>query len=488
MSKGKLTIEQRQRQIISRLINENTKLRHRVTELEKENADLRHKLENVLLRMAELEEIIFGKKKKKKNDHRDDDNSGACGSGLNDVVANRGKSSYSRPAPTEESVTDIEEYKINNCPDCGTALTKKQIVKRYIEDIRLACLDGLASDSINSIVKTKQVIEQRIEKGYCPKCKRWRAAIPISSKAARVGPKARIFTAYAINILRLSYEQTKNILADLHNFQISDGEITNVLDKTAAKLNPELERLKERILNSNSIHLDETGHQTGGGKNYSWIMASGDTEEAVFLIGKNRGKGNAVDLLKSYSGVRVTDCYGAYKNMSGEHQACWAHIIRKIRDLKDNGNLDIKKREFVKNIYGNLKNVYEKVSSINKSGKELTKRKKSKMIAGLEKELDGIISQIFLSETRIKKLADLGKQMRTYKKQLFTCLKHNGVDATNNKAERKLRHLVLKRKMSFGTKTKKGDKILEINLSVLLSLWWQDKKNFFLNFNRLMSV
>ncbi|MFH1233949.1 MAG: transposase, partial [Patescibacteria group bacterium] len=96
------------------------------------------------------------------------------------------------------------------------------------------------------------------------------------------------------------------------------------------------------------------------------------------------------------------------------------------------------------------------------------------------KELNGIIYQIFLSDLNIKKLTDLGKHIQTYKKQLFTCLKYEGVDATNNKAERKLRHLVLKRKTNFGTKTKKGDEILEINLSILLSLWWQNKKTFFL--------
>ena len=190
-------------------------------------------------------------------------------------------------------------------------------------------------------------------------------------------------------------------------------------------------------------------------------------------------------MLKSYHGVRVTDCYGAYKNLAGEHQVCWSHIIRKARDLKDNINLDKDKKEFVKTVYGNLKNIYEKIVAVKKN--ETEKQKRPKIISGLEKELAGLIDQISFSEASIKKLINLGKQMQTYKKQLFTCLKHRAVDATNNKAERKLRHLVLKRKVSFGTKTKKGDKILEINLSVLLSLWWQDRKKFFFNFNQLMS-
>lgn len=483
MSRGIITTEQRQKQVISRLINENAKLRKRVAELEAENADLRQKLENVLLRMAELEEIIFGKKKKKKDDDRDNDEP-AIGEGVASNKSDRGSSSYSRPTPTVEDVTDIEEHKIDNCPNCQTALTQKQIIIRYIEDIKLACLDGLDNGETKSILKIKQVIEQRIEKGYCPKCKKWHSAIPINSKTARVGPRVKIFVSYAVNILRLSYEQTKNLLADIHGFTISDGEIAKILEKTSIKLNPELERLKERILKSDSIHLDETSHQTGSEKNYNWVMASGDTEEAVFLIGKSRGKGNAADLLKSYNGVRVTDCYPAYKNMRGEQQVCWSHIIRKARDLKNNEHLDEPKKEFAKTIYGNLKNIYEKAAAANKE--EQTVQKKLKTIVELEKDIDDVAQKIFLSDLKVKKLVDLGKQLQTYKKQLFTCLKHQGVDATNNKAERKLRHLVLKRKTSFGTKTEKGDKILETNLSVLLSLWWQDKKNFLFNFNQLM--
>lgn len=471
MSKGIITIKQRQKQIISRLKNENQNLRIRIEGLEKDNKDLREKLENVLLHLAELEEIIFGKKKKKK----DKDNNNPDANSPNGSGKTRDKASYSRSTPDKEEVTDIEEHKIDNCPDCGTPLTKKQIIIRYIEDIRLACLDGIPT------LKIKRVIEHRIEKGYCPKCHKWHSAIVIPSKIVRAGPKVKIFTAYAINILRLSYEQTKNVLADLYGFEISDGEIANILEKTALKLNPELERLKERILCSRSVHLDETSHQTGSEKNYNWVMASGDSEEAVFLIGKSRGKGNAVDLLKSFNGVRISDCYAVYKNLPGEHQVCWSHIIRKARDLKDNGELSIEKREFAKSVCGDLKNIYGKILEAKKGKPE------KQLILILENELDMVIKKISFSKLSIKKLTDLGKQMQTYKKQLFTCLKYQNVDATNNKAERKLRHLVLKRKISFGTKTEKGDKILETNLSVLLSLWWQDKKNFFLNFNRLMS-
>ncbi|MBU2579075.1 transposase, partial [Patescibacteria group bacterium] len=84
-------------------------------------------------------------------------------------------------------------------------------------------------------------------------------------------------------------------------------------------------------------------------------------------------------------------------------------------------------------------------------------------------------------------LTNLANLMEKYKKELFTCVVCKGVAPTNNKAEQKLRHLVLKRKNSFGTKSEKGNKVLSINLSVILSTWWQNKNNFFQKFNGLLT-
>ena len=486
MSQRIQTKEQRQKQVISRLKADNQKLRARVKYLEEQLVIKDQIISDMLLRLSELEQIIFGKKKKK-DDKSDDDSSTATG-GNATKDSGRDKSSYARPTPTAGQVTEITEHKIDHCPDCGTTLTKKQIITRYIEDIRLACAESLSTDdSLADHKQIKQVIEQHIEKGYCPNCKHWHAAIPIVSSVVTVGPKVKIFVAYAINILRLSYEQTKNILFDLHGFTISDGEIANLLERTADKLNPELERLKQRILQAKSVHLDETGHQTGVNKNYTWVLASGETEEAVFLIGKNRGKGNAVDLLQDYAGIRVTDCYPGYKNMSGTQQVCWSHLIRKLRDLKDNANLEESKRGFVIELYGEMAELFAQVKTISESKYVRTKR--LKMLPELKNNLDIIIKKILsATDCKIKKLTDLAKQLQTYKDQCFTCIVHEGVDPTNNKAERKIRHLVLKRKNSFGTKTEKGNRVLEINMSVLLSLWWNSRTQFFARFGELMGV
>ena len=350
---------------------------------------------------------------------------------------------------------------------------------RFIEDIQLA-----VNEAAGDIKRIKKITKQIIEKGYCPHCRKWFAAIPITSQKVIIGPNARQFIAYSTNILRLTYGQTTNILKDLYRFEISDGEIANILEEISHILYPEFERIKKRILEALSVHLDETSWQTGNENNYAWVLVSGDTEEAIFDIGKSRGKGNAENLLENYNGVRITDCYAAYKNMKGGHQVCWAHIIRKARDLAESDILEKEEKEFLKEIHLKLQELFKEVKTVSESN--LSEKKRIKILPEFYEKLDKITDKIKDQKIRIKKLDDLANLMQEYKKELFVCVSNKGVSPTNNKAEQKLRHLVLKRKNSFGNKSDKGSRILSINMSVILSTWRQNKDNFFQTFNQLL--
>ncbi|MBI3420718.1 MAG: transposase, partial [Candidatus Sungbacteria bacterium] len=78
-----------------------------------------------------------------------------------------------------------------------------------------------------------------------------------------------------------------------------------------------------------------------------------------------------------------------------------------------------------------------------------------------------------------QKLKTIKESLRKNTDAYVTCLTHEGIPADNNKAERALRHLVLKRKISFGSRTQKGTDTLSALASVLLSLWWRKPQNFF---------
>jgi transposase len=76
------------------------------------------------------------------------------------------------------------------------------------------------------------------------------------------------------------------------------------------------------------------------------------------------------------------------------------------------------------------------------------------------------------------KLKNLKAHMLDYEHALFTCLTVDGIPSDNNRAERDLRPLVIKRKKSFGSKTEQGAKALEVVLSVVWSTWRRDRATF----------
>lgn len=476
--RGQIPIEARQRGIITRLKTENKKLRAENKFLKNRVSELENQIETLTLHVKELQTIIFGKKK----------NKGDGGSNFSDPSPKkpRTKESFRRAVPTEDEVTKEETFNIDDCPDCGSFLIRKKKVIRYIEDISLPYLNTLTGLTSSP---NKEITKQTFEKGYCKKCKSWHMATkggsspPITNGEVVLGNGIKKYICYKTYVLRLTYQQIQDELRDLYNVKISDGEIANILDKTSQnKLKIPYEQLLKRVQKSPANHMDETSWRTQGERTFAWVMAPTESEEAVFVVGKTRGKGVAEDLLGEYfDGTIITDCYGAYKNLKGDHQACWAHIIRKARDLAQNQSLDDDKRKFAEVIYRDLQKIYHELKVALQKGID-----KEKLVPIFKAKTTKVIKTILRCADAPKKLTDLAKLMHKYLDELFTCLKYNNVPAENNKAEQKLRHLVLKRKNSFGAKTDKGNETFSINASVMLSLWWNDRTNFWLRFNELM--
>ena len=82
-------------------------------------------------------------------------------------------------------------------------------------------------------------------------------------------------------------------------------------------------------------------------------------------------------------------------------------------------------------------------------------------------------------------LSKLKISLRKNKEKYFTFLNHKGIPIDNNKAERALRHLVIKRKISFGSKTQRGAETTSILASVILSLKWNDPDTWFQKYLKL---
>ncbi len=443
--------------------------------IKEQNRMLRHKdmiLEGIVqaqqLRIEELEKMVFGKAKKKPGKGRDGGSSTpSSGASISEPKPPRSANSYRRPTPPDEAVTAHETKPIEACNHCGGALTDRQLHERFVEDIVLAALSALA---------TKTVTKVEVESGYCKACDKRSSAMDLRGQTTVLGPNVRLLVAYLTTILDLTYNQIGTIIFDLYGLKVTDGEIASILSERALTYLPQYEDLKVRLRAGPGVHLDETGYQiqAEGGRNYAWAMVSSTNDDVVFHLSDSRGKGNAVDLLGSFDGVRITDCYGGYKNLTGAHQICWAHLYRNARDLADMECLDQITRNHCIQFWDEVKVLYAELRTAHEAPFNLDQR--TEVAGELLTRVHALCQPHKLDP---KKLADLKSRMLDYDQALFTCLLVEGIPPDNNKAERHLRKLVIKRKKSFGCKTKDGAKALSVLLSVCWSTWYRDRGNFF---------
>jgi len=420
-------------------------LKKTVVILEKQNEEKDKIIEIFRLQLEEIKIKVFGKKKDKDNDKKPPKS------------PNRDSSSYKRTIPTE--ITKEENHLIDNCSICNTTLTKKRIVIYYEEDIVLE--------------KQKEVIKHTVEQGYCFSCKKWESAILLPKAKCIIGIKLRKYICYLSIILRLSYKQIEEHIKDIYQIDISQGEIQKILEKESINLRPSFERLKKRIQKQFAQHYDETSWKVtkGAQGNYGWIMTGTETPEAVFLLGRSRGKGNILKL-NPKTDIGITDNYGAYKNQFKEHQLCWSHLYRNFRDLKESDVLNEKQKEICLNNFENIEDIYRRL------------RQTVEIKFDYEKMHKYFLNKLTkLSKPNsfdFEKLKTIKETLSENKEKYLTCLKFPGlVPLDNNKAERGLRHMVIKRKISYGSKTDKGAETTSILASVLLSLKWMNPDNFF---------
>ncbi len=446
------------REEVRRLKAENKQLR---ADLARERKEREESIEALKLQIEELREMVFGRKR------GGDDDQGTPERRSSDEEKPKKKErsapSYRRPTPKEEDVTAETHHGIDCCPDCGEHLTNLREAVRYLEDIVIPALSGL-----------KIVKKQIIETGFCTHCRKWKSAIPIAKQVCSLGENVRMRIAYCITILGQSHEKIIQDLQDTFGIEVSDGEITHILTTEAVKLLPEYHDIDVRIREDPCRHGDETSWpvQKEGGGGYAWVKTASRTMDAIFRLGRSRGIGNAKELFPGNQPT-VTDDYAAYDHLEN-HGLCWAHPKWKFQDLAESKTLTAKRKRHCMAFYERFHLLYRRVKAVHGTPYDRAARMKAAEAFRVE-----IACMCTPSIADPKKLATLKATFLEKTEQYLFCIREPNIPMTNNKAERSIRPLVTKRKISFGSKTQKGADVMSILLSVCFSTWWKKPENFY---------
>lgn len=422
-------------------------------------------IEKLLLRVEQLETMVFGRK----HNHPNDRNDGGNTAPPPPEKKLRPSSSFRRPSPSTASVTERTSHPIDRCPDCGGRLRKKTMITRFVEDIPLP---------------KKTVTEQTIERGYCPHCQKTHAAIPLSPQVSTLGPNVRLYVLFAITVLGQTFEKVKAHLQAVHDLAVSDGEIAAILDEGHRKLLPARNDIDVKIREAPAAHYDETSYpvQHGDQGNYAWIKTSSSGPETLFLLGRTRGKGNAEEIRGPPSDqAAVTDDYGAYDSLFPRHGLCWAHPVRKFRDLARSDVLPTEQKATCRTFFDSFSALEHDVAIAKAAPLTVDERREARTCFASR-----IADLMTPNASDPPKLKTLKETFLENTDKYLLCVIDPRIPMTNNQAERRIRHLVIKRLLSFGSRTQKGAQIMETLLSVLLTLWWSKPKDYFGELRRLM--
>lgn len=438
---------------------ENKQLR---ADLTRERQEREESVEALKLQIEELREMVFGRKR----GGHDDDGPSAQSSFVEEAPKEkkpRSRASYRRPTPRNEDVTEEKHFGIDSCPDCGGILSNLREVVRYLEDIVIPALSGL-----------KIVEKYVIETGFCPHCRKWRSAIPIAKQVSSLGENVRMRIAYCTTVQGQTIEKIARDLSDTFGVTISDGEIMHIQTMEAVKLLPEYHDIEAKIRDAPCRNGDETSWpvQKEGEGNWGWVKTASNGPETVFRLGRSRGKGNATAL---FSGDQptVTDDYAVYDDVE-KHGLCWAHPKRKFEDLAESATLVPKRKRHCRKFYERFRLLLHKVKVVHESPYDRSARMEAAAV--FRREIADLCKPC---RTDPKKLATLKATFVANTEKYLLCVREPNIPMTNNKAERSLRPLVIKRKLSFGSKTQKGADVMSILLSVCLTTWWKKPKNFY---------
>ena len=338
-------------------------------------------------------------------------------------------------------------HAVAQCPACGAPLAGGS-TKRTREVIELAPQPAVVTHH-TSLERCCGTCQRRVTPAV--------ALDGLVVGQSRLGVGLVSLIALLREELRLPLAAIQRYLRSVHGLRLSVGGIVGALGQVARAGQAEHARILDTIRASPVIHADETGWREDGVNGFSWTFS---TPAACVYTHGGRGKGMVDDTLADADGTLVTDFYAAYDHYPGVQQKCWSHLWRDIRELERQYPADTGLAGWISDVAA----IYRDATGFSHSDERTRMAQRRWLEARLRS-----VCQPFLTDDTAPQ-ARLCRRIEKYLHALFTFVVDPAVPPTNNAAERSLRHLVVSRKISGGTRSAQGTQT-KLTLASLFTTW-----------------
>jgi transposase len=366
-----------------------------------------------------------------------------------------------RTPPHPEEVAHTKEQALDGCPHCGSGLSDLKAHEHFEVDI----------PPVQPLI-TRYVTHS----GYCLACRqRVRSRHPEQLSQATgaagvvLGPRSKALAADLKHRLGLSYGKIQELFEVSFGLPSSRGGLWQADVRLAQQARPVYDQLMELLRHSAQVHADETGWRIGTLSAWLWVFTN--RQLTVYTIARGAGHARSHEVIvemlgEAFAGTLISDCFTAYDHSQLEgwlKQKCVGHLLKDLSHMESGKS-------------GRAVCFARAVSAVLRAALALRDEKAKGRVEAtefktqaqhLEAQLDGLID-----ERRRLSDADnvrFAKRLRKHRAHLLRFLYEDGVDATNNQAERMLRPAVIVRKTGGCNRTPEGAAAHSILASVLVT-------------------
>ncbi|MEO5583704.1 MAG: IS66 family transposase [Saprospiraceae bacterium] len=349
----------------------------------------------------------------------------------------------------------------------GTTLEKSEMVDETVEIRPGKCACGKSlKNELSLLWETRQefempevdiwIKEYQLMQIKCPCCTRInRGSFPHGINApTQYGSRLRAFICMLNTDYKVPMKKLQQLMGDMFGIGINESTIHNINKKAFENLEETEEQIQEKLLGTKIIHVDETGVESGDILEWGHVISS---SLCTYLYINPRREGEAIldntNLLSKYKGRMIHDCYSTYfKLTQSNHGICGSHLLRELQAQLEEG------RTWASKMHQFLLKLKDQSSILNKKHKQSIYRNYIRILQhGKSEEPTPIRIGIRGREKKSKGL-NLIHRMLNYQEFALAFAFDKEIPFTNNQAERDLRHLKIKLKISGRFRSLQGSR------------------------------
>jgi len=314
----------------------------------------------------------------------------------------------------------------------------------------------------------------------CSGCaERTRAGLPDGVGRRVFGPSVTAVVCYFMGVHRLSKRLVADVLGDVFGLPISLGAVVGCQKEASGVLEEPYEEALGAAQASPIKNADETSWPEGHGSAQSraWLWTMVTSHIVVFMIHASRAQHAAAKLLLNGKlavrdvafGYLGTDRHGGYHFWPlCQRQFCWSHLKRDFTAIAERQGEPGRIGQALLEETGRMFGFWHRVRD-----KTLRRERFVICMRPLRKRLEALLEEG--TTVSDPKTARTCKKLLKASEAMWTFVRAEGVEPTNNSAERAVRHGVIYRKLSGGTQSEGGSRFVERILTVHATLRLQNR-------------